>query len=135
VRLGTRFSGPAPKVGLTTLPLATRDDQQARDLARDDTPCHACGFGCNLISLTYPGNPGNPGGPMRRLDVVLPDWFLLAASLLLPTLRLRRLLGDRARARAGIIPCATCGYDLRATPPGGRCPECGAEREMLKPEC
>lgn len=53
----------------------------------------------------------------------VPFWPLLLA----PAFYLSRLLWRNRRSerwsRAG--RCATCGYDLRATP--GRCPECGAD--------
>jgi hypothetical protein len=61
-------------------------------------------------------------------------WAVLAASALLPALWLgcvvliatpiaaRRVTRGRRRSR-GL--CLECGYDLRATPQGVRCPECG----------
>ena len=134
VRLGTRFSGPAPKVGLTTLPLATRDDQQARDLARDDTPCHACGFGCNLISLTYPGNPGGarrPDAPARRgpPGLVSPRRVAAAADVAPPP------AAGRPR------PCSSGDHPvrhLRLRPPrhaaGGALPGVRGGTEMRKSE-
>jgi hypothetical protein len=35
------------------------------------------------------------------------------------------LLRDKSRCLA--LRCAQCGYDLKATPVGGKCPECGLE--------
>jgi hypothetical protein len=59
-----------------------------------------------------------PGRTCRR--ATLPCWFLVGLFAALP-LRRARSLWKQWRRRAGL--CATCGYDLRATP--HRCPECG----------
>lgn len=56
--------------------------------------------------------------------IVLPLWFVLAGSAILPAVRLRRWLRDRRRLRRGW--CAHCGYDLRES--RERCPECGTPR-------
>jgi hypothetical protein len=63
----------------------------------------------------------------------LPHWFTAVVFAILPTTRLISYIRRRRRVRAG--HCATCGYDLRATPE--RCPECGAinsEARNQKPE-
>jgi hypothetical protein len=51
----------------------------------------------------------------------LPYWLLTLTTAALPAGRLLAHL--RRRRRAARNTCATCGYDLRATP--DRCPECG----------
>jgi hypothetical protein len=51
--------------------------------------------------------------------VALPYWALTSVTLLIPLLQIR--IHVALRRRNG--HCATCGYDLRATPE--RCPECG----------
>jgi hypothetical protein len=53
----------------------------------------------------------------------VPHWSLAGAFLLLPAIALRSRRKRRRRSDASSGRCATCGYDLRATP--DRCPECG----------
>jgi hypothetical protein len=55
--------------------------------------------------------------------------WLVAAIILLPVwcaiaLATARAFRRRVRRRRGL--CEACGYDLRGSPPGGACPECGA---------
>jgi hypothetical protein len=52
-------------------------------------------------------------------QLVIPDWGLLLIFAGFPTLRIR----DYLKSRRKVGHCASCGYDLRATP--DRCPECG----------
>src|SRR5262249_37321410 len=63
----------------------------------------------------------------------VPIAYGLAASCVLPLIWLWRLhlaLARRRRLRDG--QCPACGYDLRGSPAGGACPECGAEREAAR---
>ena len=53
--------------------------------------------------------------------VLLPAWIALA----LATARAAR---RRSRRSRGL--CESCGYDLRGSPPGGACPECGADNAL-----
>jgi hypothetical protein len=73
-----------------------------------------------VVTLT----PGGPGGPFILMTfnvLVVPHWFLAAATAVLPALWFLR----RRRGRhSGPGVCRACGYDLRATP--DKCPECGA---------
>ena len=63
-------------------------------------------------------------GARHDHDVGLPYWLLLLLFAAAPTIR-------AARAWRGPLKgvCATCGYDLRATP--DRCPECGTVSREL----
>jgi predicted amidophosphoribosyltransferase len=58
---------------------------------------------------------------MSLREVWFPYWFPVLLFAILPAFRLRSILRNRHRHRAGF--CQHCGYDLRATP--NRCPECG----------
>jgi membrane protein implicated in regulation of membrane protease activity len=62
------------------------------------------------------------GNSEDRLALAAPHWALALLAILLVALPalFRRLRGRRRRKSNR---CATCGYDLRATP--DRCPECG----------
>jgi len=72
------------------------------------------------------GSGTEPHAPVMEIIVVaLPWWFAMSAGTApAAALALRSAIAyarKRARARSGL--CATCGYDVRATPE--RCPECG----------
>ena len=56
-----------------------------------------------------------------RTYLVIPFWFLIILSLILPARWLQWHLRRRRRLRMGL--CPECAYDLRASPE--RCPECG----------
>jgi len=65
-----------------------------------------------------------PGERYSLRLLMIPYWSLAAATAVLPIRWLYRFRRDRlrrTRRESGL--CATCGYDLRASP--GRCPECG----------
>ena len=65
----------------------------------------------------------------RVLPTRVPLFILAAGASGLPLAWLASSAGRRRRARAASGRCIACGYDLRATPQGGRCPECGAVPE------
>jgi hypothetical protein len=60
-----------------------------------------------------------------RLHVCVPHWFVLSVFAAVPAAWLSLYARIRRRLTRG--RCASCGYDLRATPE--RCPECGAVSE------
>jgi len=77
------------------------------------------------MTRTYASRSGGAPHAERELTAWVPYWLLLPLLSALPlwlvtTHRVRR----RGAARRSRGQCATCGYDLRATP--NRCPECGA---------
>jgi hypothetical protein len=82
------------------------------DPSRDLTSAWFMGFGF----LSYDIFPEN-----RVRAIGIPHWFL-ALLLAMPS-AVRLFAAIRARKESVDGLCASCGYDLRATP--GRCPECG----------
>ena len=58
-----------------------------------------------------------------RLVVQSAPDFTIVMVPLWPGILVTSFVAWRCRRRGGRFICATCGYDLRATP--GRCPECG----------
>ncbi len=63
-------------------------------------------------------------------SITIPYWALTVTTVLIPLIWLWRAHGKRRRVNAG--RCATCDYDLRATP--DRCPECGTQATQGKPQ-
>jgi hypothetical protein len=75
----------------------------------------------NLIVLRWGGQRGEPSCRWFTRGygfIGVPLWVVAILTAITPALKIRRRY---SRAYVGL--CATCGYDLRATP--DRCPECG----------
>ena len=109
----TAFGKGAPLPNLVTPPGFARENRPAASVpARPRGPYFA--FAQSQRS----------GG--RSVTVCVPHWAVVLASPTLPAAQLllwaRRRRVEHRRAKTGL--CASCGYDLRASP--GRCPECGA---------
>jgi hypothetical protein len=66
--------------------------------------------------------PGALWAPPPMMRFSCDYWFLTLTTLLLPVWRWRTQWRHKPTP-TGAVPCAHCGYDLRATP--ARCPECG----------
>ncbi|MBX3405156.1 MAG: hypothetical protein KF869_00205 [Phycisphaeraceae bacterium] len=80
--------------------------------------------------LLISGQPATVGDAHCRIIPLRPAWpgllgntFIFAAAWLLVLLAVPMLVRARRRRR-GL--CPACAYDLRATPAGSPCPECGA---------
>lgn len=74
------------------------------------------------------GVPAPPTGTLNGnnypdFGAVVPSWFAVLSTQVIPAIWYLKWRQRRSRSRAG--RCPSCGYDLRATP--GRCPECGTE--------
>jgi hypothetical protein len=67
--------------------------------------------------------------PVPGFEIVFPHWALAVPLAALPAVWVLRW----RRGRLGNV-CPACGYDLRGTPDGGTCPECGRPRGLPKPE-
>jgi len=63
----------------------------------------------------------------RITGLSVPSWFLVVLFAAVP---LRWFVLRRRRATRPPGACATCGYDLRATP--DRCPECGSVPQPIE---
>jgi hypothetical protein len=80
------------------------------------------------------GNSSSGTPPSVIRGVIAPHWFCALLLLITPALWLRYGLPRlRRRQRAARGLCPACGYDLRATPRGNRCPECGAAADAQPP--
>ncbi len=115
---------PSLEKGWNFLTRASSADGTIADLARNypqSRSAHFLGFGFAHLR-----------NPLRADSYVVPHWFFALLFAALPAVRLRSILRTRRqnrRNRAGL--CQHCGYDLRATPQGGRCPECGTSIPSL----
>ena len=88
------------------------------------------GFGFNVGHVHEERNGYGGLGAVTRDEyfVDLPCWLMALVTAVTPVWKFARGRRQRRATRFGL--CASCGYDLRATP--GRCPECGTVATAAK---
>ena len=87
------------------------------------------GYGYDILdedhrqwAIGHPATPLAVGINRWGVRLLMPTWAFVGATSICPLFWAWRL--RQRRRDVGLHRCATCGYDLRATPE--RCPECGA---------
>jgi len=83
------------------------------------------------LGFQYHDDPSSISGAavtVRDRLRVIPYWFMVTATGLIPAWWLCRAIRVRVRRRRNRWACTSCGYDCRATPE--RCPECDASEPM-----
>ncbi|HEX8915942.1 MAG TPA: hypothetical protein VF796_26580 [Humisphaera sp.] len=81
-------------------------------------------LGLGFSTSTGSGFGVSPYSRGSTWEFMVPYWLPLLAGAVLAWRWWAGRRRARRDARAGVVACGRCGYDLRATP--GRCPECGA---------
>jgi hypothetical protein len=111
-------SGGRPRFELTHL---RYNAMPAWGFVKYDADIGTTGWG-PLRWESFSRSAAKQGDDFRFMRVGVSHWLLAPIVLVLPVMWVRRFRRSRRLRRAGL--CASCGYDLRATPE--RCPECGA---------
>ena len=119
------LSGPPIPTGKKLVPYGVRHTtHEPSDL---DDSFVQLGFSADPFgSFRYDVGPGVSSRGTRLHEVTVralgfPLWCPFAVTALLPAIWLNTLVRQRRRKKLRL--CASCGYDLRASPE--RCPECG----------
>jgi len=76
----------------------------------------------DALGFTFGRGPVTPGAATSTVTGI-PLWAVALLTAIAPVTWLARRPARRRRQRLAIGLCASCGYDLRATPDA--CPECG----------
>jgi predicted Zn-ribbon and HTH transcriptional regulator len=110
--------------GTAALLISATNEEWTRDVIRHaplwkTTPPSRHEWRVNLLPRVYSERTTTAGGTLHETKVWLPHGLLLSTLAIAPLWWLRHQRRVRRRGH-----CASCGYDLHATP--GRCPECGA---------
>jgi hypothetical protein len=94
-------------------------------------------WGLTGISFTrYSGGSVITTSPDGEYHLIVPLWLPMVVGSIVPLCRLWGVVRRRCRRARGV--CASCGYDLRATPDAGgpllkTCSECGVAAPLPNP--